>query len=73
MFTLEPSCVVAFTHPTIQDGYTALKECSIIGHHKVVELLLRGGANPDLQNKVRKGQDSGVHVNLSNGRYVVEP
>ena len=44
--------MVVFTHPTIQDGYTALRDSSIIGHHKVVELLLGAGANPDQQDKV---------------------
>ena len=66
---VEPSHVVALTHSTIQDGWTALERASINGHHKVVELLLGAGASPDLQDKVRIGQDSGVHVNLSNGRW----
>ena len=57
--------------PTIQDGDTALERASFIGHHKVVELLLGAGANPDLQDKVRTAQDSGVHVNLSNERWYV--
>ena len=66
--------MVTLTHSTIQDGWTSLKAASIKGHHKVVELLLGAGANPDLQDKVRTGQDSGVHVNLSNGRwYVLHP
>ena len=50
---VEPSHVVALTHSTIQDGWTALKSASNNGHHKVVELLLGGGANPDIQDKVR--------------------
>ena len=63
--------MVALTHSTIQDGETALERASINGHHKVVELLLRAGANPDLQNKVRI-VDGGL--NLSNGRwYVLHP
>ena len=71
---VEPSHVVALTHSTIQDGCTALGRASIEGHHKVVELLLGAGANPDLQDKVRIEQGSGVHVNLSNGRwYVLHP
>ena len=41
----------------VQDGWTALKQASIKGHQKVVELLLGAGANPDLQNKVRTGGD----------------
>ena len=51
---VEPSHVVTLTHSTIQDGDTALRESSINGHHKVVELLLGAGANPDVQNKVRQ-------------------
>ena len=50
---VEPSHVVTLTHSTIQDGWTALRESSIRGHHKVVELLLGAGANPDIQDKVR--------------------
>ena len=52
---VEPSHVVALTCSIIQNGSTALRESSISGHHKVVELLLGAGANPDLQDKV--GQD----------------
>ena len=48
---VEPSHVV--THSIIQYGSTSLRESSIRGHHKVVELLLGAGANPDLQDKVR--------------------
>ena len=71
---VEPSHVVTLTHSTIQNGWTALKLSSNIGHLKVVELLLRAGANPDLQDKVRTEQDSCVHANLSNGRwYVLHP
>ena len=66
--------MVTLTHSTIKDGWTALDQASYNGHHKVVELLLRAGANPDLQNKVRTGQNSGMHVNLSNGRlHPVKP
>ena len=53
--------MVTLTHSTIQDGWTALIGASNKGHHKVVELLLGVGANPDLQDKVRTGQNSGVH------------
>ena len=71
---VEPSHAVALTHSTIQNGRTALTSASFRGHHKVVEVLLGAGANPDLQNKVRTEQDGGVHVNLSNGRwYVLHP
>ena len=48
---VEPSR--GYSHSIIQDGWTALRESSISGHHKVVELLLGAGANPDLQDKVR--------------------
>ena len=42
-----------YSHSVIQNGSTALRESSINGHYKVVELLLGAGANPDLQDKVR--------------------
>ena len=66
---VEPSHVVTLTHSTIQNGWTALKLASNNGHHKVVELLLGAGANPDLQDKVRTGQNKGVHVNLSSALH----
>ena len=51
------SChVVTLTHSTIQNGWTALKQASINGHHMVVKLLLGAGANPDLQDKVSMRQ-----------------
>ena len=49
--------VVTITRSTIQNGWTALKQASRKNHQKVVEVLLRVGANPDLQNKVRTGWD----------------
>ena len=54
---VEPSHVVTVTDSTIQDGWTALEQASVSGHHKVVEVLLRAGANPNLQNKVSTGQN----------------
>ena len=54
---VEPSHVVALTHSTIQNGDTALDQASFRGHHKVVELLLGAGANPDIQDKVRTVQN----------------
>ena len=54
----------------IQDGHTALRTASFNGHHKVVELLLGAGANPDLLIKVTTQQDSGVHSNLSSVHLV---
>ena len=66
--------MVTLTHSTIQYGTTPLRETSIRGHQKVVRLLLEAGATPDPQDKVRTVQDSGVHVNLSNGGwYVLHP
>ena len=47
--------VVTITRSTIQNGWTALQQASIKGHQKVVEVLLRAGANPDIQDKVRGG------------------
>ena len=47
-----------YHHSTIQNGWTALQQASSEGHQKVVELLLRAGAKPDLQDKVRTGWDS---------------
>ena len=57
--------LVALTHSTIQDSWTALERASFNGHQKVVELLLEAEANPDLKNKVSTGQDSCVHTNLN--------
>ena len=54
---VEPSHVVTLTHSTIQNDETALDRASFNGHHKVVELLLGARANPDLQDKVRTGQN----------------
>ena len=42
-------------HLFMQSGQTALEQASFKGHHKVVELLLEAGANPDLQDVVRTG------------------
>ena len=68
MFGIKEKAIsCSYNHPfTIQDGLTALNQASFNGHHKVVELLLGAGANPDLQDKVRTGWDNGVHSNLSN-------
>ena len=54
------SCSYAH-HFSVQDCYTALRTASFNGHNKVVEVLIGVGANPDLQDKVRRGWDSGVH------------
>ena len=54
---VKPSHVVTVTHSTIQNGWTALEQVSHRGHHKVVEVLLGAGANPNLQNKVSTGQN----------------
>ena len=40
-------------HLVKQNGLTALDLASFSDHHQVVELLLRAGANPDLQDEVR--------------------
>ena len=50
----------------MQDGETALEQASMKGHQKVVESLLRAGANPDLQDKVRKRQEGCVLAKRSN-------
>ena len=52
---LEPFCV-SNSHSTMQDGWTSLHQATFNGHHRVVELLLGAGANPDLQDMVRTGQ-----------------
>ena len=71
---VEPSQAVTLTNSTIQDNETALDRASYEGHHKVVQLLLGAGANPDLRDKVRTEHDSSVHVDLSNGRwYILHP
>ena len=50
---LKLSHVVTIIPFTIQIDRTALTIASFKDHHKVVELLLGAGANPDLQDKVR--------------------
>ena len=50
----------------MQDGETALEQASMKGHQKVVESLLRAGANPNLQDKVRKRQEGCVLAKRSN-------
>ena len=65
-----PYLVVTNTHFAIRDGHTALRTASFNGHHKVVELLLGAGANPDLLVKVTTQQDNGVHSNLSSVHLV---
>jgi ankyrin repeat protein len=37
----------------LQDGFTALIEASLDGHHQVVRTLLENGAAVNAQNKVR--------------------
>ena len=39
-------------HVARQAGYTALSWASALGHQEVVDLLLRKGANPNLQDTV---------------------
>ena len=53
-------------HSTLQDGLTALHVASFKGHQEVVEVLLRAWANPNLRDKVKTVQSSGVHTKLSN-------
>ena len=55
---MQPSHVLTITNSTIQYGVTALQQASSKGHQKVVELLLRVGAKPDLQDKVGTGWES---------------
>ena len=50
----------------MQDGETALEQASMKGHQKVVESLLRAGANPNLQDKVRKRQEGCLLAKRSN-------
>ena len=42
-------------HLVKQNEQTALHQACFNGHHKVVEYLLRAGANPDMQDEVRMG------------------
>ena len=36
----------------VQAGYTALMMATINGHDGIVDLLVKAGANPDVQDKV---------------------
>jgi len=65
MYYYQNDCFIAtscsYNHPFfIQYGYTALRTASFNSHSKVVEVLIAAGANPDVQDKVRRGWDSGV-------------
>ena len=51
-YSIAITCIVTITLFALQDGHTALRTASFNGQHKVVELLLGAGANPDLQDKV---------------------
>ena len=42
-------------HLVLQNERTALNQASFNGHHKIVECLLTAGANPDMQDEVRRG------------------
>ena len=56
--------VVKITHFTTHGG-TSLIISSFHSHHKVVEFLIGAEANPDQQDRVRTGRDSGVYSSLS--------
>ena len=45
--------MVSLTNTMMQVGETALLQTSSDGHYRVVELLLKAGANPDRKDKVR--------------------
>ena len=51
--TIPPPPPYSYTCSTIQDGAVALGRASMNGHQEVVDVLLRAGANPDVQEKVR--------------------
>ena len=52
----------------IQDGGTALAWAAHEGHEQVVDVLLKAGAKPDIQNKVIEcvHTDCNVHVFVLN-------
>ena len=52
----------------IQDGLTALARAAYKGHEQVVDVLLKAGAKPDIQDKVIECvyADYNVHVLVLN-------
>ena len=52
----------------IQDGWTALAVAASEGYEQVVDLLLKAGAKPDIQDKVIEcvHADCNVHVLVLN-------
>ena len=64
--------MVSLTNTMMQVGETALLQTSSDGHYRVVELLLKAGANPDRKDKVRMREESGVNtcVHIINNLFI---
>ena len=50
----DASVLIIFARYFFQDGWSALMTACSKGYPQVVEVLLHGGAHPDLQSKVRR-------------------
>ena len=53
----------------IQDGITALAVAAHGGHEQVVDVLLKAGANPDIQDKVTGCVHADCNVHVLDNNY----
>ena len=44
--------IMIISHSYVQDGYTALHEAAVKGHHEICQCLIEHDASVDVQDKV---------------------